>query len=76
MLSRPTTQTCDNEVHIPIAAVMTPHRKQPKETIEVRSILLPRIPLMGELRACAAHREHQCCPHYHHNMCKEEHAVH
>ncbi len=37
---------------MPMAAVMMPQRKHPKETICVRSTLFPTTPLIGELSAC------------------------
>lgn len=37
---------------MPTAAVMTPQRKHPKETMDVRSKWLPTSPLIGELSAC------------------------
>ena len=47
---------------MPMAAVIMPHKKHPKETICVRSTLFPTTPLIGELSACM-HQKYKASQH-------------
>ena len=47
--------TCLRDSAMPMAAVMMPQRKHPKDTMCVRSTLFPTTPLIGELNACIHH---------------------